>query len=162
VSYRTCEACGGGFHQFGRGRPAKRCPDCRAGDRYGVQHRRIRAATVDQAVGSNCCRCHQTILPGQAAQLDHADDGSGEYLGYSHQSCNARAGAVASNKARAAAYRAFKAGVEIPISRNGSGEVGTSPEPADPPDGTVRELDGGRIERWSATYRQWVRASRRW
>jgi hypothetical protein len=107
----TCASCGRGFHQYGRGRPAKRCPDCRSGDRYGAQHRAIRAATVAQAVGQPCARCREPIRPGEAVDLDHADDGSGTYLGYSHRRCNSSAGASRGNRLRAAAYRAAKAGL---------------------------------------------------
>jgi hypothetical protein len=113
---RTCETCGDSFFQ-GRGRPAKRCGRCRGSDRYGARHRAVRAQTAPYAVGKPCARCGQTMLAGQAVQLDHADDGSGRYLGYSHRSCNARAGAVNGNRARAAAYRAAKG----------------LPEPAEPP-----------------------------
>jgi hypothetical protein len=103
---RTCEVCGAGFWQ-GRGRPARRCPRCRGRDRYGPEHRAFRDGTVAQAVGKPCARCQLPMLEGQAVQLDHADNGQG-YIGYSHRSCNARAGAIASNRARAAAYRAAK------------------------------------------------------
>lgn len=105
MAHRVCEECGVGFDQFGRGRPAKRCPEHR--DRYGAAHRRTRAATVDQAIGRLCVRCGQVIRPGQAVHLDHRDDGDG-YAGYSHASCNVRAGTVARNKAVAAVYRAAK------------------------------------------------------
>jgi hypothetical protein len=153
---RVCESCGDSFWQ-GRGRPAKRCKPCRGGDRYGAAHRAFRAGTVDQAVGKPCVRCHQVMLEGQAVQLGHADSGQG-YIGYSHRSCNARAGAVNGNRARAAAYRAAK-GLPTPPP-NGSRSAG--PTPDDRPDGTVRERAGGGFERWSATYRRWVRSSRRW
>ena len=48
------------------------------------------------------------MQPGQVVQLDHADDGSGRYLGYSRQRCNASAGAARGNRMRAAAYRAMR------------------------------------------------------
>ena len=76
--------------------------------RYDKGHRLTRAVTVAQAIGKPCVRCGELMLEGQALHLDHADDGNG-YLGYSHASCNARAGAISANKARAAAYRAAKA-----------------------------------------------------
>jgi hypothetical protein len=153
---RVCEVCGEGFWQ-GRGRPDKRCKQCRGADRYGPDHRAFRAGTVAQAVGKPCARCQLPMLEGQAVQLDHADNGQG-YIGYSHRSCNARAGAIASNRARAAAYRAAK-GLPTPAP-NGSRSAG--PTPDDRPDGTVRERAGGGFERWSPTYRRWVRSSRRW
>jgi hypothetical protein len=58
-------------------------------------------------VGKLCVRCGLPMLEGQPVQLDHADNGQG-YVGYSHRSCNARAGAINGNRARAAAYRAAK------------------------------------------------------
>jgi hypothetical protein len=112
---RTCEACGEGFYQY-RGRPAKRCHRCRAHDRYGPDHRAFRAGTISQAIGKACARCGLPMLEGQPVQLDHADNGQG-YIGYSHRSCNARAGAVRGNQLRAAAYRAAK-GLPPPV--NGS------------------------------------------
>ena len=117
MSYRTCESCGWGFHQF-RGRPAKRCEDCRGGDRYGSQHRQLRAAGLAVAVGKPCARCHELIGAGDAVDLDHADDGDG-YLGFSHASCNARAGAVKTNRARAEAYRRAKGLPERPAAPPG-------------------------------------------
>ena len=101
---RVCEQCERRFWQ-GRGRPAKRCPECREGERYGAEHRRLRAQTVALAVGKACARCHQPMLAGQAVQLDHDDQDPSRYLGWSHASCNARAGAVNGNRARARAYR---------------------------------------------------------
>jgi hypothetical protein len=83
-------------------------------DRYGAQHRAIRAATVAQATGGVCVRCGRVLGAGQAIQLDHADNGDpNAYLGYSHQRCNARAGAIRGNQLRAAAYRMLKAGLVV-------------------------------------------------
>jgi hypothetical protein len=118
---RRCESCGQAFWQ-GRGRPAKRCPPCRGGDRYGTAHRALRAATVAQAVGQPCARCRRTIQAGEAVDLDHADDGDG-YIGYSHRRCNSSAGASRGNRLRAAAYRAVKAGLT----------TGAPPAKAEPP-----------------------------
>jgi hypothetical protein len=57
------------------------------------------------------------MLPGQAVQLDHADNGDPRaYVGYSHQRCNASAGAAHGNAMRAAAYRAAKGLPEPPAS----------------------------------------------
>jgi hypothetical protein len=40
------------------------------------------------------------MLPGQRLDLDHDDAHPGTYLGFSHASCNRRAGAIAGNQAR--------------------------------------------------------------
>jgi hypothetical protein len=128
---RACEVCGEGFYQY-RGRPAKRCHRCRAHDRYGPDHRALRAGTVAQAIGKACARCGLPMLDGQPVQLDHADNGQG-YIGYSHRSCNARAGAVRGNQLRAAAYRAARGlpGAAI-ASPNGAGRAQLPPA-AEPP-----------------------------
>jgi hypothetical protein len=101
----ACQSCGEYFRQ-GQGRPARRCGRCRQSDRYGAAHRELRAATVDQAAGQPCARCGQPMVVGQLVHLDHADDDPSRYLGYSHASCNASAGASRGNQLRAAAYRA--------------------------------------------------------
>lgn len=124
----VCETCGTGFFQ-GRGRPARRCGRCRNADRYGPTHRAIRAETAAGAIGQLCVRCHQPMLPGQEVQLDHADDDPTRYLGYSHRSCNARAGAIRGNRARAAAYRAMRGMAPSP---NGAAVVVREPPPERP------------------------------
>jgi hypothetical protein len=47
----------------------------------------------------NCARCGKPIQPQDQWQLDHSDDRNG-YLGASHASCNARAGAHKANRNR--------------------------------------------------------------
>jgi hypothetical protein len=156
-----CEVCGEGFWR-GRGRPAHRCPRCRGTARYGPQHRQLRAATVGQAYGKPCARCGLPMLAGQPVQLDHADGGGpNKYVGYSHRSCNARAGAVNGNRARAAAYRAMKG------TKNGPGTAETAdsaPETAEieakPTPGEYRLRDGGGLEVYGAA--GWNPVSRRW
>jgi hypothetical protein len=107
---RICEDCGTSFWQ-GVGRAARRCPPCRADDRYGTEHRQLRADTVASAYGTPCARCRKVMVGGEAIQLDHADNGDpSAYVGYSHASCNASAGAARGNSMRAAVYRAVKAG----------------------------------------------------
>jgi hypothetical protein len=76
-------------------------------DRYGAAHRRLVRATKAGAFGTPCARCGKLMLPGQAIDLDHTDDGTG-YIGWSHARCNRRAAAVRGNRARAAAYRRAK------------------------------------------------------
>jgi hypothetical protein len=44
-----------------------------------------------------CARCGRRIEPGQQWHLDHHDDRRLGYLGASHASCNARAGAHKAN-----------------------------------------------------------------
>jgi hypothetical protein len=59
--------------------------------KYAVAHQRLRRALLPSAVGSACVRCGLVILPGQAIDLDHQDDGV-SYRGWSHASCNRSAG----------------------------------------------------------------------
>jgi hypothetical protein len=95
---KRCEVCGSGFSQ-GRGRPSKRCPACRdGGGRYGGQHRKLRAAGIDQAYGQPCIRCGRELVPGQPIHLDHLDGGGpADYAGgdparsWSHSYCNTTA-----------------------------------------------------------------------
>lgn len=67
--------------------------------RYGPTHRAIRRRLAPLAVGSPCVRCGRTIEAGEPVDLDHAEDGR-TYLGMAHSSCNRRAGAIKTNKAR--------------------------------------------------------------
>jgi hypothetical protein len=53
---------------------------------------RARFAPLVAAGKAKCARCGEAIEPGSEWALDHRDDGRG-YLGPSHASCNARAGA---------------------------------------------------------------------
>src|SRR5215207_5586411 len=59
--------------------------------KYAAAHQRLRRALLPSAVGSGCVRCGLVILPGQAIDLDHQDDGF-SYRGWSHASCNRSAG----------------------------------------------------------------------
>jgi hypothetical protein len=79
----------------------------RASDGYGTAHRaaRERWRYLVERGQVACARCGKPILPGSRWHLDHADDRSG-YLGPSHAACNLGAGAVKTNRARAAALRA--------------------------------------------------------
>jgi hypothetical protein len=97
----SCEVCGG-FFQQATGRPARTCPEHRPrkSRRYGNRHQRTRAATLSAAYGAACTRCGLPMLPGQALDLDHADDGSGRYLGYAHSGCNRSVGASLGNRMR--------------------------------------------------------------
>lgn len=61
---------------------------------YGWNHRRLRAKLKPfvESGEAICARCGFPIAWDEEFNLDHADDGSGEYLGVSHPKCNARAG----------------------------------------------------------------------
>jgi hypothetical protein len=115
MSYRTCQTCGQGFEQFGRGRPAKRCHDCRQGDRYGPTHQALRA-DASSWYGTACTRCGVVMLPEHGPiEPDHRDGGGPtDYAGFAHASCNHRAGASNGNRMRAAAYRATR-GLPAPV-----------------------------------------------
>jgi hypothetical protein len=101
MAIRECEACNRQFEQL-RGRPAKRCIECR--DQYGHAHRQARAALGD-VTGQPCVRCARPILRDEPWDLDHSDDGSGQYLGPAHRACNRAAGASKGNALRRAARR---------------------------------------------------------
>lgn len=60
---------------------------------YGAAHRRKRAELLPSAYGQPCSRCGQLMREGQALHLDHADHDRSVYLGFSHASCNVKAGA---------------------------------------------------------------------
>jgi hypothetical protein len=57
--------------------------------RWGAQHRALRRKLKPVVARgfTACMRCGLTIKPGEAWDLDHADDGYG-YLGPSHARCN--------------------------------------------------------------------------
>jgi hypothetical protein len=59
--------------------------------RYGGDHQAIRSAAKPYAYGRPCVRGGRVMRPGEAIELDHADDGGG-YLGFSHAKCNRQAG----------------------------------------------------------------------
>jgi hypothetical protein len=63
--------------------------------------RRARLAADVNAGRMTCARCGQPIEPGQPWALDHRDDRKG-YVGPSHQSCNAAAGAQRRHELRRA------------------------------------------------------------
>lgn len=62
---------------------------------YGWEHQQIRARTKPHAYGKPCTRCGNTLTrdPDDPIELDHDDEGRG-YRGWSHRSCNRRAGAL--------------------------------------------------------------------
>jgi len=72
---------------------------------YGASHvrERKRWAVIVSRGQAICSRCHRTILPGTAWDLDHTDDRTG-YSGPAHRYCNRRAGAAKRNR-RAAILR---------------------------------------------------------
>jgi hypothetical protein len=65
---------------------------------YGAEHRAARRRLLPGAYGQLCPRCGHPMMPGQALDLDHTDDRR-SYLGFSHASCNRRAGARKRNSA---------------------------------------------------------------
>ena len=76
--------------------------------RYGGEHQALRRAGLPLAYGQPCGRCGRPMLPGQALDLDHRDDGSGAYRGFSHRTCNRRAGARMGNARRGRARKGRK------------------------------------------------------
>jgi hypothetical protein len=132
MSVRTCEQCGTSFEQFGRGRPAKRCHECRSADRYGAVHQQLREQ-APSAYGLPCTRCGLTMLPEHGPiEPDHRDGGGPhDYAGYAHASCNHRAGASNGNRMRAAAYRAMR-GLPAPAAVQKTAAAENSPPDAAP------------------------------
>jgi len=63
------------------------------------QQRRRELEPLVRAGALNCARCGRRIEAGQQWHLDHHDDRNG-YLGASHATCNARAGAHKANRNR--------------------------------------------------------------
>jgi hypothetical protein len=91
MASRNCKGCG--YHVSG----AWYCDRCKRArgkptTRYGGQHQAKRKAEKDQQWGRPCVRCGWPMHPGQKIQLDHRDDKPDEYLGWSHATCNLRAG----------------------------------------------------------------------
>jgi hypothetical protein len=64
------------------------------------QQRRRQLEPLVRAGALNCGRCGQRIEAGQQWHLDHHDDRRLGYIGASHASCNARAGAHKANRNR--------------------------------------------------------------
>jgi hypothetical protein len=71
---------------------------------YGHQHQQLRRALLPFAYGQTCHHCGNTMLPGQALDLDHTDDRTG-YRGMAHATCNRRAGARKANQRSRAVQR---------------------------------------------------------
>jgi hypothetical protein len=76
-------------------RRAKASPELRG---YGRVHRMTRASLAPfvQAGLVSCCRCLRRIRPGEAWDLDHADNRR-DYRGAAHAGCNRSAGAKRRN-----------------------------------------------------------------
>ena len=86
------------------------------GPRYDQDHRR-RRAMLAPAVSSGtvpCARCGILILPGQAWDLGHRDDGPG-YAGAEHRGCNRTAGARVGRERAELARRANERRRYLPI-----------------------------------------------
>lgn len=88
--------------------------------KYAWRHQKLRAELLPYAPGSLCARCGQTIKAGQPVDLDHAEDGG--YLGWSHSTCNRRAGAQKGARMRASRFIPSDAvcaiGVDIAFDRS--------------------------------------------
>jgi hypothetical protein len=67
---------------------------------WGHMHQQRRQLEPLVRAGAvNCARCGRRVEPHEQFALDHTDDRNG-YLGASHASCNARAGAHKANRNR--------------------------------------------------------------
>jgi hypothetical protein len=106
------------------------------------------------------------MLDESTMELDHDDDDPTIYRGYSHKSCNARAGALKLIRAKEAAYRASK-GLPPRGTEKGSPLCLTDPKPASL-NGSIRE-EGWWIQQRRCTgeernrlLREWERAIERW
>lgn len=73
--------------------PTKRARDKVA---YGPAHRRLRAALLPSAYGSDCHLCGEVMREGQPLHLDHAEDRE-SYRGMAHAHCNLRDGSARGN-----------------------------------------------------------------
>jgi hypothetical protein len=89
---RECAICG---QRFAPGSwNAKYCREHRSAapppGRYGWPHERRRASWAPRVAAGTvtCSRCGRLIGPNEPWDLDHSDDGSGDYLGPSHARCN--------------------------------------------------------------------------
>lgn len=80
-------------HRFPRDRT-----QTRKGGRYDATHQKARAAAAKHHQPSDpCARCGEPLGPmGPHLHYDH--DEHGGYLGFSHDYCNRRAGAVKGNQ----------------------------------------------------------------
>lgn len=59
---------------------------------YGVEHQRLRAQLLPDAINTPCHLCGELMLEDQKLHLDHNEDRTG-YRGFAHAACNARDGA---------------------------------------------------------------------
>jgi hypothetical protein len=64
--------------------------------RYNWDHRRLRAALLNDAIGRPCPYCGRPMLLGQPLDLAHSVDGA-RYHGMAHASCNRREAAIRRN-----------------------------------------------------------------
>lgn len=100
--------------------------------RYGGDHQALRKVALPYAYGQPCSRCGRPMLPGQALDLDHRDDGGG-LLGFAHAVCNRRAGGRLGNARRRERTRRMRAmpsvalGVEIAEARDHTSIVAAGP-----------------------------------
>ncbi|HUG63653.1 MAG TPA: hypothetical protein VMK83_00390 [Gaiellaceae bacterium] len=94
----SCPICGGRFvKRHSRQRyctpehsaQARAARSKRTRSRYGPQHEQLRKRIAREVAAglATCARCGGPIAPGEAFDLDHADNGEG-WLGASHVRCN--------------------------------------------------------------------------
>lgn len=108
--------------------------------RYDGQHQSTRRRMLPYAVGSQCARCGNPILDGEPIDLDHADNGDG-YLGWSHASCNRRAGGRASQLGRADRARVVSALSRVVVAAEVSWDRGRTSVGAAGRDGDVWRIE---------------------
>jgi hypothetical protein len=146
---QTCVQCGISFRRNTRGRPAKKCEQCRA--KYGAAYKQLRAATKEDAIGTACRRCGLPML-GTDLDLGH-DDQSGEISGWEHSVCNRSAGAHKGNAQRRAANGRAPTGRQLAGLRT-AGQRPPAPGPLFTPE------HGGWG--WDEDHGGWVPVSRSW
>lgn len=101
-------------HRFNQRKHGDRT-QTRTGGRYDGRHKRARADAARHHLATNpCVRCHQPLGPMSSA-LHYDHDEHGGYLGFSHGSCNLRAGAIKGNTLQPGPHRPHQTTASYPI-----------------------------------------------